>query len=154
MCRPTRLCLLGVIFIATIAGGPAFADGPVKVKLVSPNGMNDVEGTAMLQGETLSGHIVGNGVDFMLSGQVKRRSVSVDLAGRISPSCGLSRQSMSGLGHNDHGATMIQITLSCSGKAGNWGGGEEYIYQLHLDLPSPALLSPAQSGTGESASLE
>jgi hypothetical protein len=154
MIRVLRNCLLVLALLGALPAARASADSVVKVRLVSGDAMEDVEGTATLKGQKLNGHLTGSGIDVMLTGVVKNQSVSVEVVGRILPSCGLNRQSMNGIGVNNHEVTSIDLTFECSSKAGNFGGGQDYQFRLDLALPSHPLYSPPPSDSGESASLE
>jgi hypothetical protein len=143
------LVLLGAAPINQVS-----ADSIVKVRLTSADTMIDVEGTATLQGQNLSGHLTGDGIDVTLTGLIKNGPVSVEAVGRIVPSCSLNRQSMNGIGINNNEATSIDLTFQCSNKAGNFGGGEDYQFRLNLTLPSRPLYSPSSSSLGESVNLD
>ena len=65
-----------------------------------------------------------------------------------------NRQSMEGVGVNDHAQTSIDMTFQCSSKAGSFGGGADYRFRLDLTLPQNPLYTPSQSDTGQSASLK
>ena len=154
MTLTSRAWLVALALFLSMPTIQAMADSTVKVKLVSADAMVEVDGTATLQGQNLRGHLIGDGSDVVLTGLVKNRSVSVDLTGRIVPSCNLNRQSMEGVGVNDHAQTSIDMTFQCSSKAGSFGGGADYRFRLDLTLPQPPLYTPSQSDTGQSASLE
>jgi hypothetical protein len=152
-----RVFWAGLLALALLAAAPtteASAGAAVKVRLFSPEALVDVKGTVTLTGQNLSGHLTGDDTDIALTGVVKNQSVSIDLVGRIVPSCGLLRRSMNGVGDNDGEDTSIDMTFHCSSKAGNFGGGQDYQFRLNLALPSRPLYSPSPSNLGESASLD
>ena len=107
-----------------------------------------------LDGYNLSGHLSGSGIDVAVSGTVKNSRVSVVVTGRISPSCNLNGQSMTGDGPNNGAGTSITLDFFCTTKAGNWGGGQDYLYHLDLDVPPHHLQIPGNTGSGESAAID
>jgi hypothetical protein len=149
-----RNCLLVLALLGALPAAKASADNIVKVRLVSGDAMVDVEGTATLKGQSLNGHLIGNGTDVVLTGHIEKRSVRVEVVGKIVPNCGLPRQFMDGIDADEGENTSINMTFECSSKAGNFGGGEDYQFHLNLALPSHPLYSPSPSMSGESASLE
>jgi hypothetical protein len=150
--RFAAMLALAAAFLASAPATKTWAGSIVKVRLVSFNPIVEADGTATLQGQKLTGHLTGNGVDVVLTGLVKSQSVSVELTGSIVPSCGLLRQSMSGIGTNENENTSIDMTFQCSSKGGS--AGEDYRFLLNLPLPSRPLYSPSLSAPGESASLD
>jgi PDZ domain-containing secreted protein len=154
MTRIPRNFLLALVLLGAAPINQVSADSIVKVRLTSADTMIDVEGTATLQGQNLSGHLSGDGIDVTLTGLIKNDPVSVEVVGRIVPSCSLNRQSMNGIGINNNEATSIDMTFQCSSKAGNFGGGEDYQFRLNLALPSRPLYSPSPTNSGESASVD
>lgn len=141
-----------LFFIVLVApAGAAQAGSPVKARLASPNASEEASGTLTLDGYKLSGHLTGGGIDVTISGTVKSRSVEVEITGRIISSCNLNRQTMNGDGANEQANTSIALTFSCTTKAGNFGGGQDYLFHLDLQLPPPHLQIPADSNPGESA---
>jgi hypothetical protein len=154
MLRALPHWLLAIALVGATPAACALAGGIVKVRLFSADAKVDTEGTATLQGQNLNGHLIGNGTDVVLTGLVEKRSVRVDVVGRIVPSCGMSRQFMGGIDVDEGEDTSIVMTFQCSSKAGNFGGGEDYQFHLDLGLPSHPLDAPSPSDPGESASLE
>jgi len=154
MRQPLLDCLLALALLAVAPIDQASAGTGVKVRLVSPDARVDVSGTAILNGQNLSGHLTGDGIDFDLTGLVKYRSVSVNLIGRIVPACGLVRQSMNGAGQNENKATSIEMTFPCLGHSWGYnGGGLTYQFRLDLDLPTHPVYTPPPDA-GQNASLE
>jgi hypothetical protein len=152
MRRIPQTCLLLFAPLLFSLGSGAAADSLVRIKLHSPDALIDISGGATLNGQTLTGHLTGDGADIELTGLVKNRRVSVDLVGRIVPSCGLNRQSMNGIGDNKHEHTSIFLTLQCNTHSGGYGNGDSYQFWLDLILPPRPSYSPSSS-PGESASL-
>ena len=132
----------------------ADAGDAVKARLVSPNASIEANGTLTLNGYSLAGHLSGNGIDVAISGTVKSSSVSVVVTGRISSSCNLNNQSMSGDAPNQGANTSIAFDFFCTTKAGNWGGGQDYLFRLELGLPPHHLQIPTGSDPGESAAID
>ena len=154
MIQRLRLSLPIVTVLGALLASPAWADSTIKVRLVSGGAGGEIDGTATLQGQSLHGHLIGNGADIELSGVVKNRTVTVNLVGRIAPICGMMRQSMSGAGDNEQENTSIEMSLECTGHAFGYGGGESYEYHLNLALPPHNLLPLGPSDAGENASLQ
>ena len=138
--------LVLAIAVPAMAGATA-----IKARLHSVNTGQDAAGTLTLDGYNLSGHLSGDGIDVAISGTVKSKDVSVIVTGRISPACNLNGQSMSGDGPNVGASTSITLDFFCTTKAGNWGGGQDYLYHLDLDVPPRPLQIPGQTDPGESA---
>jgi hypothetical protein len=141
--------------VATILlfAGQCRAEDPVKIRLHSEDAMVEVEATAVLHDYDLQGHLVGNGVDAIVTGVVKSGWVTVDLVGVFVPNCGKPRQFMSGAAANEGTSTSIGMTFDCAGKGGNFGGGEEYQFRLEIALPAYGLHPPI-APDGEAASLQ
>jgi hypothetical protein len=150
-----RLAILAAsaipLFFALVA--VTQAGSSVAARLSSPNASEEASGTLALDGYNLAGHLTGEGIDVTISGTVKSSSVSVAVAGHIMPSCNLNRQSMSGDGDNLGANTSIALTFSCVTKAGNFGGGQDYLFRLDLQLPPHHLQIPG-GDSGESAAIE
>jgi hypothetical protein len=145
-----RLAIL--TFLGLLTASPAIAGGAaIKASLRPANAGQAATGTLTLDGYNLSGHLSGAGVDVAVSGTVKSSGVSVVVTGRISPSCNLNSQSMSGDGPNNGANTSITLDFFCTTKAGNWGGGEDYLYHLDLEVPAHHLQMPGETDPGESA---
>lgn len=139
------LCLL-----LAACGAAAGTVIQVNVKLESTDARVAIDGVAALTGRTLSGRLSGEGADVALSGQVKNRSVSVELTGRIAPSCASPSQSVSGTGDNENEATSVELVLECA-----HGYLEEtYHFRLLLALPPRNQSNPPSSEPGLSASME
>src|SRR6266568_643832 len=143
-----RQAILALLTILTAA--PAMAGGTViKASLHSDITGQDAAGMLTLDGYNLSGHLSGSGIDVAVSGTVKSSGVSVVVTGHISPSCNLNGQSMSGDGTNHGAGTSITLDFFCTTKAGNWGGGQDYLYHLDLDVPAHHLQLPGETDPGE-----
>ena len=145
-----RYCIL--LLSALACASPAMADGSaVKARLSSTNAGEEVSGVLTLNGYDLSGHLSGGGIDVTITGDVKSSSVSVVVTGHISPSCNLNGQSMSGEDPNTGASTSITLDFFCHTKAGNIGGGQDYLYHLELNLPPLHPISPGSTDPGEDA---
>ena len=153
MGRPSISPLVILLLVQFLAGGasPAEAGDTIKARLYSPNASEEVSGTLTLDGYDLAGHLTGGGIDVTIAGTAKSSGVSVVVTGRIMPLCNLNHQSMSGEGENGGLNTSVTLVFSCVTKAGNFGGGQDYLFRLDLALPSPHLRVPA--GPGEDASV-
>ena len=144
-----------VLALALLAGmSVADAGDSVKARLISPNAAIEANGTLTLNGYSLAGHLSGEGIDVAISGTVKSSNVSVVVTGRISPSCNLNTQSMSGDAPNQGANTSISFDFFCTTKAGNWGGGQDYLFRLELGLPPHHLQIPTGTDPGEGAAIE
>ncbi len=154
---PLVILLLGQFLAAALA---AEAGDAIKAKLNSPNASEEVSGMLTLDGYNLAGHLTGAGIDVTITGTAKSTGVSVVVTGRIMPLCNLNRQSMSGDGGNRGLNTSVSLVFSCVTKAGNFGGGQDYLFNLDLALPSPHLQVPtdpgeaADSGAGRSGEIQ
>lgn len=125
---------------------PAEAGDSIKVRLYSPNASEEASGTLTLDGYNLAGHLSGGSIDVTIAGTAKSDGVSIVVTGRILPSCNLHTQSMTGDGQNQGLNTSVSFVFSCASKAGNFGGGQDYLFHLDLALPSPHLQIPADPG--------
>jgi hypothetical protein len=139
------LALLAALAWYTPASQAQSGSG-IRAKLYSANASEEASGPLMLDGYNLAGHLTGGGVDVTISGTVKSSGVSVVVTGRIMANCSLNRQSTSGEGENQGLNTSIPLVFSCTTKAGNFGGGQDYLFHLDLALPSPHLQLPANPG--------
>ena len=152
MIRSFSLALLA-FFALALASGSADAGTSIKAKLASPNAAEEASGTLELNGYDLTGHLRGGGIDVEITGTVKNSGVSVVVRGRIMPSCNLNQQTMSGDGDNKGPGTSISLAFSCVTKAGNFGGGQDYLFRLDLDVPTHPLRLPTGTDPGESAAI-
>ena len=145
-----RLIMLALLSILTTA--PAMAGGTViKARLHSDISGQDAAGMLTLDGYNLSGHLSGSGIDVVVSGTVKSSGVSVVVTGHIAPNCNLNGQTMSGDGPNNGAGTSIAFDFFCTTRGGYWGGGQDYLYHLDLDVPPHHLQIPDATDPGESA---
>lgn len=146
---------IAIVLLALACASPAIAGGsPVKARLSSANAGEEVGGVLTLNGYDLAGHLSGGGINVTITGTVKSSSVSVVVTGHISPSCNLNGQSMSGDGPNSGASTSITLDFFCHTKAGNIGGGQDYLYHLELNLPPLHPISPGSTDPGEDAAAD
>ena len=131
------------------ARGPGNSGSPVKARLASPNASEEVSGTLTLDGYNLSGRLTGGDIDVTITGTVKSSSVEVEITGHIVPSCNLNRQKMNGDAANNGASTSMVLDFLCTTKAA--GVGQDYLFQLDLDLPAHHLQSPSDANSGENA---
>ena len=140
--------LLFILLLAQCLAGASLshAASSIKAKLYSANASEEASGTLTLDGYNLTGHLTGGGIEVTIAGTAKSTGVSVVVTGRIMPSCNLHSQSMTGEDKNQGLNTSITLVFSCVTKAGNFGGGQDYLFRLDLALPSAHLQVPADSG--------
>jgi hypothetical protein len=141
------------LFMLSLLPATTQAGTAVKARLSSPNASEEASGTLMLTGYDLTGHLTGGGIDVEITGTVKNSGISVIVRGHIMPSCNLNQQTMTGDGENQGPGTSISLAFSCVTKAGNFGGGQDYLFRLDLDVPARHLQFPTGAGPGESAAI-
>ena len=143
------ISLLIALLLALAGASPSQAGDSIKARLSSANASEEVSGTLTLDGYNLAGHLTGGGIDVAVTGSVTNNRVSVFVTGRIMPLCNLNNQSMSNDASNQGSVTSITIDFNCTTKAG--GVGQDYLFQLDLELPSHHLQIPSDSNPGGSA---
>ncbi len=134
--------LITWVLAAALVSGEALADESVKIRLSSSDANVAVLGMATLQGQNLTGRIIADGTDAVVSGTVRNTTVTIDVSGRISPACGPARQFTSGSAPNNGGLVSDGMTMTCLGRGWD-AGGDPYSFTVDLELPVRPLTWPS-----------